>query len=189
MIEINLARQLQQPAIRGNGVSHRSHGWICAVLSLGIGIGSWWWTQIHEQEYEALLAEKQVQTQSLATLQTTLGRLEQYQEKRQLLSDAFDVIHAKNLGKSQPMALLNGVSRSIDGLEIWLVRVQMIDQVVELQGQSLASNDIGKYIDALENHQVITSLPVVEILEQQDNKNGKVFSFMIRFIFGQQVTT
>jgi len=32
-------------------------------------------------------------------------------------------------------------------------------------------------------------LPVVEILDQKDRETGKIFSFMIRFVLGQQVST
>jgi hypothetical protein len=86
------------------------------------------------------------------------------------------------------MTLLDGVSRSVDELEIWLDRVQMVDQDVEVRGQAFAMKEIGKYIDALENHQVITVLPVVEILDQNDSEDEKVFSFMIRFVLEQRVT-
>lgn len=187
MIEINLARQLQ-PATTVNRESYRVYGWICVALCLGIGLSSWWWTQIKQQEFEYLLQEKNVQTQSLAKIQTTLSRLEQYRKERQLLSRSFEEMHAQELGKKQPMALLEGISRSVDGLDIWLDHVQMVDQVVELRGQSFALQEIGKYIDTLENHQVITSLPVVEILDQEDRDGGKVFSFVIRFVLERQVT-
>ena len=187
MIEINLARQIQTvPTV--NGESDRGHGWICAVLFLGIGVSSWWWTQIKQQEFDYLLQEKNVQTQSLAKIQTTLSRLEQYQKEKQLLSGSYEEMHAQELGKKQPMALLEGVSRSVEGLDIWLDHVQMVDKVVELRGQSFAIQEIGKYIDTLENHQLITSLPVVEILDQEDKNGDKVFSFIIRFVLARQVT-
>jgi hypothetical protein len=64
----------------------------------------------------------------------------------------------------------------------------MVDKVVELRGQSFALQEIGKYIDTLENHQLITSLPVVEILDHEDKDGEKVFSFIIRFVFERQVT-
>lgn len=188
MIQINLARQIQNLPMK-NGASTRGYGWVGVVFCLGIGVTSWWWTQIQQQEYEILLQEKHVQTQYFDQIQASLGRLEQYQEERQRLGHAVEAMHAQTLEKRQPMVLLDGVSRSIDGLEIWLDRVQMLDQVVELRGQSLALKDIGKYIDALENHQVITSLPVVEILDQNDGKSKKTFSFMIRFALSQQVST
>ncbi len=186
MIEINLARQLQIVSTV-NRESYRGYGWICAVLCLGIGVSSWWWTQIKQQELEFLLQEKNVQTHSLAKIQTTLSRLEQYQKEKQLLSGSFEEMHAQELGKKQPMALLEGVSRSVEGLDIWLDHVQMVDKVVELRGQSFALQEIGKYIDTLENHQLITSLPVVEILDQEDKDGEKVFSFIIRFVFERQV--
>jgi len=187
MIEINLARQIQT-ASTVSRESNRGHGWICAVLCLGIGVSSWWWTQTKQQEFEYLLQEKNVQTQSLAKIQTTLSRLEQYQKEKQLLRGSFEKMHAQELGKKQPMALLDGVSRSVDGLDIWLDHVQMVDQVVELRGQSFDLQEIGKYIDTLENLQVITSLPIVEILDQEDRDGGKVFSFVIRFVLQRQVT-
>ena len=186
MIEINLARQLQVFPM-GKGDSKRANVWVGVVLCFGIGVASWWWTQIQQQEYENLLQEKQAQTQSLVKLQTTLSRLERYQEEKLRLSDALEAIHVQELGKNQPLALLDGVSRSVDGLDVWLDNVQMVDQVVELRGRSFALKEIGKYIDALENHHVITSLPVIEILDQKDRERGKVFSFMVRFVLGQQV--
>ena len=186
MIEINLARQLQTaPTVSRE--SYRGYVWICAVLCLGIGVSSWWWTQIKQQEIEYLLQEKNVQAQSLAKNQTTLSRLEQYQKEKQVLNGLFEEMHAKELGKKQPMALLEGVSRSVDGLGIWFDQVQMVGQIVELRGQSFALQEIGKYIDALENNQVITSLPVVEILDQEDRDGEKVFSFIIRFFLERRV--
>ena len=187
MIEINLARQLQTVS-KVNRESYRGYGWICAVLCLGIGVSSWWWTQIKQQELEFLLQEKNAQTQSLAKIQTTLSRLEQYQKEKQLLSGSYEEMHAQELGKKQPMALLEGVSRSVEGLGIWLDHVQLVDKVVELRGQSFALQEIGKYIDTLENHQLITSLPVVEILDKKDKDGEKVFSFIVRFVFERQVT-
>jgi hypothetical protein len=69
-----------------------------------------------------------------------------------------------------------------------LERVQLEAQVVELQGQSLSLVDIGKFIEALENDQVIVSLPVVEILDRPEGES-ETFSFMIRFVFDPKVTT
>ncbi len=188
MIQINLARQFRKRAMK-NGVSARCYGWVGMVFCLGIGVASWWWTQIQQVEYEKLIQERHVQRQYLDKVQATLSLLEQYQKEKQLLGDAFEALHTRSNEKMVPLVLLNGVSRGVDGLEIWLDRVQMLDQIVELRGQSLALNDIGKYIDALEDHQLITSLPVVEILEKNEKESGKTFSFMIRFTLNQQVST
>ncbi len=187
MIKINLARHLLYPT-RPAREYNRGYGWICVVLCLGIAVSSWWWTQSKQQALEVLLLEKDVQTQSRVKLQATLSRLEQYQKHKQLLRRAVQERHVQALGKEQPMALLQGVKRSIDGLGIWLDHVRMADQAVEIRGQSLSHQEIEKYIDSLENHQVIRSLPVVEILDQVDSEGERVFSFVIRFVLESQVT-
>ncbi len=186
MIEINLARELLNSA-RSVGKSSQGYGWVGVVLCLGIAAASWSWTQSKQQALEVLLQEKDVQTQSFVKLQATLNRLEQYQKHKQLLRRAVQERHVQELGKEQPMVLLQGVKRSIDGLGIWLDHVQMADQAVEIRGQSFSHQEIEKYIDSLENHQVIRSLPVVEILDQVDSEGEKVFSFVIRFVLESQV--
>lgn len=186
MIKINLARQLLAASAERES-STQGYVWVGVVVCLGICAGSAWWTYSQFQEHESLLMEKQIQAQSLAKITETVGRLEHYLEEKKRFSEIFQVVHGKESEKKLPMILLDGISRSVEGLEVWLDRVQMVDQVVELRGQSFALQDIGKYIDALENHQVITELPVVEILEQADQEGEMVFSFMIRFVLEKRV--
>jgi Tfp pilus assembly protein PilO len=186
MIEMNLVRQLPTDTTIDE-TAKQGYGWIIVVLCLGLGVASWGWTQVKQQELKILLQEKVVQTQSLAAMHTTLNRLEPYQEERQHLRASFEEIHEKVIGKKQPMTLLHGVSQSLAGLDLWLDSVQMVDRVVELRGQSLALQEIGKYLDALEHDHVIAALPVVEILDQEDRDRGKLFSFTIRFVLGAEV--
>lgn len=188
MIEVNLARQLQVPSVVPVE-SHRSYGWIVIILSLGIGLAAWWWTQVKQHEYDSLLQEKHVQSQSLAKIRTSLERLELYQEEKQRLRRSFEAMSAQEAGQNQPLSLLEGVSQTVQGLDIWLDRVEMVDQLVELHGLSFTLKEIGHYIDALENYGVITSLPVVEILDQERSDSTKLFSFMIRFVLEPQLTT
>ncbi len=187
MIEINVARDLLYPDA-ADGEFSRGHGWIYVVLCLAMAVSSWWWTQNKQLEVEFLLQEKDMQAQSLVKMQKTLSRLESYQQEKQLLRRAVEERHVQQLGKEQPMALLQGVQQSIDGLGVWLDHVQMADQAVELRGQAFSYLEIEKYIDSLENHQVIRSLPVVEIHDQVDREGEKIFSFVIRFGLASQVT-
>ncbi len=183
MIEINLARQLQGLPAKKESFTI-GMGLMSVLLCVGIGAASVWWTQTQQQNLERLLQEKHVQTQLLDENQATLGRLNEHQKERQRLRKSIEVMQSQQLGKIHPLALLDGVSRSADGLEMWLDHVQMTNQVVELRGQALALKDIGSFIDALESYQVVTSLPVVEILDRDDQKSGTLFSFMIRFVLG-----
>jgi len=187
MIEMNLVRQLPTDTTIDE-TAKQGYGWIIVVLCLGIGVASWGWIQVKQQELQQLLREKTVQTQSLATMHTTLNRLEQYQNEQQRLRASFEEIHEKAIGKKEPMTLLHGVSQSLAGLDLWLDSVQLVDRVVELRGQSLALQEIGKYLDVLEHDHVIVALPVVEILDQEGLDREKIFSFTIRFVLGAKVS-
>ena len=101
---------------------------------------------------------------------------------------SIDQLRDQEREKSWPVKMLDGVSRNVEKLDIWLERVQLESRVVELRGQSLALEDIGKFMEGLENDGIIVSLPEVEILDHPGGESD-VFSFMIRFVWDQQVTT
>jgi len=187
MIEINLARQLQ-----GSVARNEPSCLVCWLMSglvfIGVGVASWWWTQSLQQQLDVLLQEKMVKTQSLVRMQEKLKNMEGYSEQKKLLMASVEGISGQEKQKARPVTLLDGISRSVDGLDIWLERVQLEAKVVELHGQSLGLEDIGKFIEALENDQVIMSLPVVEILDRPEGEPDG-FSFMIRFVFDSKVTT
>lgn len=187
MIEINLARQLQSSVGRKEP-SFLVYWLVAGLVCIGGGVASWWWTQSLQQQLDALLQEKMVKTQSLVRMQERLKNMEGYVEEKKLLMASVERISGQEKEKAWPVALLDGISRSVDGLDVWLERVQLEAKVVELHGQSLGLEDIGKFIETLENDQVIMSLPVVEILDRPEGKSEE-FSFMIRFVFDPKVTT
>ncbi|HBP87781.1 MAG: PilN domain-containing protein [Nitrospira sp.] len=187
MIEINLARQLQRQ------VSPHEPSWLVCwlvggMLFMGFGYASWWWTKSLQQQIDALLQEKIVKLQTVTGIKERLHDMEGYNEQKAVLMASVEQMSDQEEEKAWPVALLDGVSRNIGELDIWLERVQLESRVVELHGQSLALNDIGKFMEALENDRIIMSLPVVEILDPSGEESD-AFSFLIRFVWNQQVTT
>ncbi len=190
MIEINLARQLQRQVS-----PHESSWLVCllvgVVVFMGFGVASWWWTKSLQEQVDALLQEKIAKMQALVRIKERLHKLhnvESYNEQKALLLTSVERFSDQEKEKAWPVALLDGVSRNVGELAIWLDRVQLESRVVELHGQSLALEDIGKFMEALENDRIIMSLPVVEILERPEGES-EAFSFLIRFVWDQQVTT
>lgn len=188
MIEINLARQLQQRSVRHKDPSGLLCWVVGGVVFLGVGVASWWWTQSLQEQVDSLLQEKLVKTQSLVRMQERLKHMEGYGEERALLMNSVEQMSVQENEKAWPVALLDGMSRNIEGLDIWLERTQLEAKVVELHGQSLGLEDIGKYIERLENDQVIMNLPVIEIPDRQKGEL-EAFPFMIRFVFDQNGAT
>jgi Tfp pilus assembly protein PilN len=187
MIEINLALQLQRQVS-----PHESSRLVCllvgVVIVMGFGVASWWWTNSLQGQVDALLQEKMIKMQALVRIKERLHNVKSYNEQKALLMTSVERLSVQEKEKAWPVALLDGVSRNVGELDIWLERVQLESRVVELHGQSLALEDIGKFMEALENDRIIMSLPVVEILDHQGGES-EAFSFLIRFVWGQQVTT
>jgi len=158
------------------------------VIVLCFGVVSWWWTKSLQEQVDALLQEKTVKMQALVQKKESLHKGERYHEQKALLMTFVERISDQEKEKAWPVALLDGISRNVGGLDIWLERVQFESRVVELRGQSLVLEDIGKFMEALENDRIIMSLPVVEILDRPGGESDP-FSFLIRFVWDQQVPT
>jgi Tfp pilus assembly protein PilN len=187
MIEVNLARQIQRQ------VSPHDSSWLICVVGgvvvfIGFGVASWWWTKSLQEQVDVLLQEKTVKMQALVQIKKRLHNVESYNEQKALLMSFVERLSDQENEKAWPIALLDGISRNVGDLDIWLERVQLESRVVELHGQSYALEDIGKFMEALENDRIIMSLPVVEILDRPAGES-EVFSFLIRFVWDQQVTT
>ncbi|MDT3777650.1 hypothetical protein PJI16_08790 [Nitrospira sp. MA-1] len=187
MIEINLARQIQRQVS-----PHKSSWLICMLLGLvvfmGFGGASWWWTKSLQEQVDALLQEKSVKMQALVRIKERLQNVESRKEQKALLMTSVGRLSDQEKEKAWPVALLDGVSRNVGDLDIWLERVQLESRMVELHGQSLALEDIVEFMEALENDRIIMSLPVVEIFERPEGESV-AFSFLIRFVWDHQVTT
>lgn len=187
MIEINLARSLQRPV--NPHESSRLFFWLVGVVVfMGFGGASWWWTQSLQEQVDALVQEKIVKIQDLVQIKESLDKLQRFHEQKVLLMTSIEQLSDQEREKAWPVKMLDGVSRNVEKLDIWLERVQLDSRVVELRGQSLVLEDIGKFMEGLENDGIIVSLPVVEILDHPGGESD-VFSFLIRFVWDQQVTT
>lgn len=187
MIEINLARLLQRQVYPHE--YSRLFCWLVAVVvSMGFGMVSWWWTQSLQKQVDALFQEKIVKMQDLVQIKEGLNKLQRFHEQKGLLMTSIEQLSDQEREKAWPVKMLVGVSRNVEKLDIWLERVQLESRVVELRGQSLALEDIGKLMEGLENDGIILSLPVVEILDHPGGAST-AFSFLIRFVWDQQVTT
>lgn len=181
MIEINLARQLQCH------LNHHESSWsvcglVTVVVFMGFVVSSWWWTASLQEQVDALLQEKVVKMQALVRMKERLENLERYNEQKSLLINSIERIKVQDKEKAGPVTLLDGLSRNVGELDIWLERMQLESRMVELQGQSLSLEDIGKFMEALENDRIIRSLPVVEIFDRPEGGSND-FSFLIRFIW------
>jgi len=185
MIEINIARQFQAPVSKRSSQG-LANGLLGGMVIVGIVLGCWWWAQTLQHHVDRLHHEKNVKTQNLANMREQLELLVKYEEKTKSLKASIERLKGAIEDKQRPIELLTMMSLSLHDKNLWLDQVQFHNHMVEIRGQSLMVDDVGKFMDALEEHHVVKGLPVVEIWDPQGQQSS-TFSFLIRFTYAEKV--
>ncbi len=187
MIRINLARQLQAEKPSGRKTTEAGLYVLIGLLVFCLGGGSWWWTDSLQARVGELQEDKQVIAADLNNIGQQLegreGEMDRYNRYLQVAQEMYGV---KNTG--WPLMLMDEMSRGLDELRIWLKRVEVQGDTVEILGQSLKMNDVGKFLDVLEESQIIEGVPFVEIRDVQEGKRG-LYAFRIRFAVNPRALT
>ena len=135
MIRINLL-----PGPRAKAVQKQQHlrtevaiGIAALVLTLGMCAYFSWSL---DREIENRQQEKQEKEKQLAVLKEKVKQVQDFEEKKKLLESKNRVIEQLQLSRAGPVRVLDFVSQSLDPLRIWLIRLQLKGQEVEIEGRS-----------------------------------------------------
>ncbi len=186
MIRINLARSvsLPDPAQPKPGADF----WAAALLLGMIGVGCWWWTTVLIHRVDTFLQEKSNKTQQLAQLKREWSGLEQLEQQKQALMVSLEQWKRLSQGVPNRSALFEALGGTLLDLNIWLDKIQVENERVEIHGQSFRVEDVGRWSDRLESELVTHGISIMEILEHHQ-ESGTIYSFVIQFnVRGHRVT-
>jgi Tfp pilus assembly protein PilN len=178
MIRINLARSatLPDPARPKTGTDF----WVAALLLGLIGIGCWWWTTVLTDRVETILQEKSEKTQQLSKLKREWSGLQQVEQQAQALMVSLEQWKRLSQGVPNRSALFEALGRTLLDLNIWLDKIQVENERVEIHGQSFMAEDVGRWSDRLESELATHGISIMEILEHHQ-ESGNIYSFVIQF--------
>ena len=187
MIRINLLEPLRKNEREDErGFSIRS------VLRMGLAlmllgfIGAWGlWTLWLYQKHESLLKEK-------GALQEVLGNWKQRSKDTEWVEPTYSTLmersrfREKQAGqKYLPVVLLDSISRSINPLNIWLLRLGMSGKDVEVVGLGWEAEDVYLFIDSLEENTIWAGLSKIET-RKESYQNHLLYHFNFNFTLGSQ---
>ena len=78
------------------------------------------------------------------------------------------------------MDLLDSISRSVNPLSLWLLRLELDETNVEIQGRGLRGRDIQSFVDSLERTTIWEKLLVIE-MDKESYQGVPVYRFGLRF--------
>ncbi|HJT20391.1 MAG TPA: PilN domain-containing protein [Nitrospira sp.] len=161
MIRINLL-----PGPKGRKA--KPHYDVRAQVMLGVGLvlvtlaGCWWYSAALDEELEARQTEKSEKTKQVAALNEQVKQVADFEQRKKLLEDKNRIIDQLEKSRVGPVKVLDHVSQSLDPLKLWLVRVAVNGQSIDLEGRALSNDDVVEFVNNLRRTDYFTNIDLQE---------------------------
>jgi type IV pilus assembly protein PilN len=179
MIRINL---LSGPKTRQSKPQYD----VRAQVLLGVGIilvtlaGCWWYSVSLDDEIEARQEEKQEKEKQLAQLKEQVKQVQDFEQKKKLLEDKNRIIDQLEQSRMGPVKVLDHVSQSLEPLKVWLTRLGVTSDTVELEGKALTNDDVVEFVNNLRRTDYFSNINLQESKATVESKIN-VFQFRLAF--------
>lgn len=170
MIKINLIGD-RRPAVARRAKPKLALGaQNISIVLLGVGAlvgllisGGWWWTlktTLEEEQARVVRAKEEVKQ-----LEEILKEVEAFKAKKADLTTRINVIKELTVAQRGPVAIMDGISRSLPDL-LWLQTMVVDAKSVTLTGQAMNVNAIASFIESLAQVPEFKEPDTKEITEQ-----------------------
>jgi type IV pilus assembly protein PilN len=147
-----------------------------AEALLGVGVlvitlaGCWWYAAALDEELEAKMAEKQEKDRQVALLKEQVKQVQDFEIKKKQLEDKNRIIEQLEKARTGPVKALDNVSQSLDPLKLWLLKMNVKGNNIELEGRALTNDDIVEFVNNLRRTDYFTIIRLQESRAAVDNK-------------------
>ena len=139
-----------------------------AQVLLGAGLlvvtvsGCWWYSDSLDAEIAARQAEKEDKTKQVAQLKEQVKQVSDFEQRKKLLEDKNRIIDQLEKSRVGPVKVLDYVSQSLEPLKLWLVRVGVNGQNIDLEGRALTNDDVVEFVNNLRRTDYFTDINLQE---------------------------
>jgi type IV pilus assembly protein PilN len=179
MIRINLL-----PGPKGRQAKPQYDVRAQALLGVGLVLitlaGCWWYSAALDTEIEARQAEKQDKEKQVAQLKEQVKQVADFEQRKKILEDKNRIIDQLEKSRVGPVKVLDHVSQSLEPLKLWLVRVGVNGQSIDLEGRAMTNDDVVEFVNNLRRTDYFTNIDLQEskaAMESQVN----VYQFKLAF--------
>ena len=138
------------------------------------------WSLALHHEYKALLIEKKNKVGALAKLKEKFQRTELLENTYEALLTRARLLDRQSGWKFNPVILMDSISRSLNPLNLWLLRVAVDGNKVEIEGRGWESEEIQEFVKSLEQAVLWEKLSAIEII-RESYQNISVYRFNLGF--------
>lgn len=157
-----------------------------AQALLGIGAilitiaGCWWYSSSLDSELEAQQEEKRDKEKQVAQLKEQVKQVQDFEQKKKLLEDKNRVIDKLEQSRLGPVKVLDHVSQSLEPLKLWLTKLAIAADTVEVEGKALTNDDVVEFVNNLRRTDYFTAINLQESKAAVENKIN-VYQFRLVF--------
>lgn len=132
MIRINLL-----PGPKGHRAKPQYDVRAQALLGVGLLLitlaGCWWYAAALNEEIEARQTEKLDKEKQVAQLKDQVKQVSDFESRKKVLEDKNRIIDQLEKSRVGPVKVLDYVSQSLEPLKVWLVRIAVTGNDIDLE--------------------------------------------------------
>lgn len=179
MIRINLL-----PGPKGRAAKPQYDVRAQALLGAGVILitvaGCWWYSASLDNEIEARQEEKRDKEKQVAQLKEQVKQVQDFEQKKKLLEDKNRIIDQLEQSRIGPVKVLDHVSQSLEPLKLWLTKLGLSSDTVELEGKALTNDDVVEFVNNLRRTDYFAGINLQESKAAVENKIT-VYQFRLAF--------
>ena len=157
-----------------------------AQVLLGIGVilvtlaGCWWYSAALDSELDARQEEKRDKEKQVAQLKEQVKQVQDFEKRKKLLEDKNRIIDQLEQSRMGPVKVLDHVSQSLEPLKVWLTKLGVASDAVELEGKALTNDDVVEFVNNLRRTDYFTGINLQESKAAIENKIN-LYQFRLAF--------
>lgn len=161
MIRINL---LPEPRTKGAKKQWdvRIEAVGAAVAIVMVVLACFYYAGVLDEEIEAKQRAKQEKEKQIAALQQQVKQVEDFEKKKKQLEDKGRIIDQLEKGRGGPVRTLDYISQSLEPLKLWLVRLDIKEKQIDMEGKAMSQDDIVEFVNNLRRTEHFVNIRLTE---------------------------
>ncbi|HEY6974341.1 MAG TPA: PilN domain-containing protein, partial [Nitrospiraceae bacterium] len=125
-------------------------------------------------------AEKQDKEKQVAQLKEQVKQVADFEQRKKILEDKNRIIDQLEKSRVGPVKVLDHVSQSLEPLKLWLVRVGVNGQSIELEGRAMTNDDVVEFVNNLRRTDYFMNIDLQESKAATESQVN-VYQFKLNF--------
>ena len=109
-----------------------------------------------------------------------MKQVEDFEKRKKLLEEKNRIIEQLEKSRAGPVRVLDHVSQSLDPLKLWLVRLNVRGNDVELEGRAMSNDDVVEFVNNLRRTNFFTNILLAESRAGTEQKFN-LYQFKLNF--------